>query len=153
MTFRTCPEESTLLAAARAGALAASEGAHLATCGACADAVESERALAALSAALAAEAGARLAAPEVVLLRARLRARRAAEERSLGPLAAWQRLAAAVAAAVVAGGLLLSAGLFRGFAAAPAAAPSPSQLVGALAVVVLAAAPLLGRGARGLRSS
>ena len=73
MTFRTCSDEDRLLSAARAGELSAAHRAHLASCPSCAAALETERAMSALSGALAAEARSRLAPPEAILLRAKLR--------------------------------------------------------------------------------
>lgn len=144
MTFRTCIQEDRILSAARAGGLSAAQSTHLETCSACAQALEAEQAMDSLSGALAAAARPRLAPPEAILLRARLRARREAAERSLRPLELWQTFAAWAVAAGLALGVAFSGSLFSGLASAPGR-PDPSQLLFAVGVAALAALPFARR--------
>jgi len=144
MTFRTCSDEDRILSAARAGELSAAQSEHLAGCSACSAAVAAERAMHELSEALAAAARPRLAPPEVVLLRARIRARREAAERSLRPVEIWQRFAAGAVAAAVLVALAFSGSLFGGLASAPAR-PDPSQILLAVGLAALAALPFARR--------
>jgi hypothetical protein len=144
MTFRTCSDEDRILTSARAGALSAEQRAHVAGCPSCAAALETESALSALSEALAAQARPRLAPSDVILLRAKLRARREAAERSLRPLELWQRFAALAAAIGLVVGLSISGSLFGGLASAPAR-PDPSHLLFAVALAALAALPFARR--------
>jgi hypothetical protein len=74
-----------------------------------------------------------------LLLRAQLRARREAAERSLRPLAIWRRVAGAAGAA------LALLGLLRGgdfFGALWTAAPSPAELLFAAGVLALGGLPV-----------
>lgn len=147
MTFRTCNDEVRILSAARAGELSAPQRAHIAGCAACSAAIETERAMGEISGALAAVARPRLAPPGVVLLRARIRARREAAERSLRPLELWQRFAAAAVAGGIVLGVALSGSLFSGLTSSSPARPDPSQLLLAAGLAALAALPF----ARSLR--
>ena len=144
MTFRTCNDEDRILSAARAGGLSAAQSAHLASCSSCALALERSGRWSRSSGALAAEARSRLAPPEVILLRAKLRARREAAERSLRPLELWQRFAAWAVAAGLVVGVAFSGSLFSGLASTPDR-PDPSQLLFAVGVAALAALPFARR--------
>jgi hypothetical protein len=137
-----------VLAALRRGGLDAELSGHVRSCAVCGPAAGAERALRALAAA-ASEAP--LPAPELVLLRARLRARRAAEERSLRPLLLWHRAAAAVAAAGLTAGAALGAPVLGGIAGAGGDATPARLLMGAgLLLLAALAARSVGRHAAGL---
>lgn len=144
MTANPCPRASAILAARRSAAglgWTDDDRAHLAGCATCRDAVAVERAFAAVALPASAQAAARHLPPaNVVLLRARLAARRAALERSVVPLALWQTVTGAVA---VAGGVLALATLPE--LGLGAATPTAVQLVAGLGLVGLATLPFLGR--------
>lgn len=136
MTPETCPREPGLLAALRRDSLAADDVAHLASCARCALAADAERWM---SGAVAAFSSDRLPSAGSLLLRAQLRARREAAERSLRPLRAWWRVAGAAGAAVA----LYAA--TRGdafFAAVWTASPTPAEALFAGGTLLLAALPV-----------
>jgi len=136
MTPETCSREERLLAALRRGPLASDDAAHLAACPSCALAADAERWM---SGAVAAFASDRVPSAGSLLLRAQLRARREAAERSLRPLTIWRRLAGAAGAA------LALLGVLRGddfFGALWSAAPNPAELLFAFGVLVLGGLPV-----------
>lgn len=149
MTTTPCPESHELLAATRRGALDEHLRSHLANCADCALALEVEQAMRASSETLAAVARERLAPAEVVLLRARLRARRESAERSLRPMEIWQRFAVAAAAVGLAVGVLLSGSLFttlgRLGSASGSTAADPRQAALVAGVAALLALPFVQR--------
>lgn len=146
MTTSTCPESATLLAAHRRGALDDSRRTHLASCPDCALALEVEQAMHAGAEALAAIARERLAPPEIVSLRARLRARREASEHSLRPMELWQRFAIAAAVVGLAVGVTLSGTLFASLVSASGATQTdPRQAALIAGVAALAALPFARR--------
>lgn len=143
MAFALCPQEPRILAALRAGVLDADETAHLGDCSACALAVQSERWMLQAAAALAPT---QLASAPSLMLRAQLRARRVAAERSLWPLEIWRRTAWAVAALAVASGWSASSAFLGELWAIP---PSPAQALFAAGALILAALPVWFRLRRG----
>lgn len=149
MIDRTCDREAAVLAAYRIhGGIGGANGldeelrGHVSRCAACSVALEAERAAKELAAAFAAEA--RLAPVDVLVLRARLRARREEAERSLRPLELWQRFAGAAVAAGLAVAAVAFGPMFGALGQAPAGAPSASTLF-ALAVASLLALPFARR--------
>ncbi len=148
MTFRTCNHEDRILAAVRTGVrtgeLSPEQRAHLASCPSCLAAVEAEHAMSALAEPLVQAARRRLPPPEVILLRAKLRARREAAERSLRPLEIWLRFAAVAVAMGLALGLSVSGSLFGALASGPAQL-HPSRLLFAVGLAALAVLPFARR--------
>jgi len=139
MTVPTCPHENRLLAAARSGELPAWERDHLAGCAACTVALDAERWMSAAADALAPET---LPSPATLLLRARLRARRDAEERALRPLESWRTAALACGVAAAAAVTALHSGLFG---KAWTSAMTPAQTLLVFGVVVVSGLPFLQR--------
>ena len=143
MPFAVCPQEPRILAAVRAGGAAFADASHLAGCHACALAVQTERWM--LEAATA-QAPPAAPSPASLMLRAQLRARRMAAERSLRPLEIWRRAAWAVAALVIAAGWSGSSPFLGELWASP---PSPAQAVFAAGALILVALPVWYRLRRG----
>jgi len=136
MTTETCEREPALLAALRRGRLADDDAAHLAACARCALAVDAERWMAGAVAAFAAPA---VPSAGSLLLRAQLRARRDAAERSLRPLRAWRRIVAVGGGAFALFALTRSGGFFAGLWSA---APSSAEAILAAGTLALASLPV-----------
>ncbi len=139
MTRPACPRTDELLAARAAGnqppdsAAASEAAAHAADCRECADALLVASFLAGEAVAAASEAA--LPDPAVVLWRARRRDRARAAARALRPIAVWERLAGAVAAAATA---VATASLVGGPGAAEPLAAAAGGIAGALPMVAVA---------------
>ncbi|MFN7960592.1 MAG: hypothetical protein U0002_04915 [Thermoanaerobaculia bacterium] len=141
-----CPREEELLATLSLAGPGPEQETHLAACAACQEAVRTARALQEGARALHRQAN--LPPASVVLLKARIRAREEALERSLRPVVWWQRVATALAVGVATAGAW---GMLQGAQAAAtagaAASPAPPlQLLLALGLGALALAPLLAGG-------
>ncbi|HEX9800865.1 MAG TPA: hypothetical protein VGC00_11925 [Thermoanaerobaculia bacterium] len=135
MSTEPCAREATLLAALRRGRLSADDEAHLDGCASCALAADAERWMATAVARLGPAA---LPSAGSLLLRAQVRARRDAAERSLRPLATWRRIA------LVGGAALILFALARGgdfLAGLWTASPTPAEALLAAGLVTLAALP------------
>lgn len=138
MSRPLCPRTADLVAAARTGSPSlgpgAEDAAHAASCRECADALLVASFLAGEASAGAAEAS--LPDPAVALWRARRRDRARAAARALRPIAVWERLAAAVAAAV---GTVAAVSFFGGLAGGTQPlASAAGELAGALPAVAIA---------------
>ena len=144
-----CPREPHVLAALRnargeSGAIrkaaVGEHAAHLATCSSCALAADAERWLLAAAASLVPT---RVPSPGGLILRARLRARREAADRSLRPLEIWR------ATALVAGGLMMATLGTGPFLDGLWTRTTPAQALFALGALVLAGLPIWLRGPAG----
>lgn len=143
MTTEPCAREERLLAALRRGPLDAEDAAHVATCTSCALAADAERWMLGAATALAADP---VPSAGSLLLRAQLRARREAAERSLQPLQVWRRVAAAAGGAVV----LVALGRGDGFVAGLwTAVPSTPEALFAAGLLAIASIPIWMRWRRG----
>ena len=136
MDTHDCTREAALLVALRHGQLTADDERHLASCASCTLAADAERWMAAAAETFATP---HLPSAGSLLLRAQLRARREAAERSLRPLRAWRQFAGAAGAAVAV--LALTRGeLF--FAALWTASPTPAEALFAAGTLALASLPI-----------
>ena len=133
--MRPWPKRRIAWATDDRGALSAEQKVHLASCPRCALAADAERWMTAAAASLAPES---IPSAGSLLLRAQLRARRDAAERSLRPLAAWRRLALTGGAALALFALARGGGFFAGVWTAT---PTPAEALLAAGVVALAALP------------
>lgn len=136
MAFPICQQESTILAALRSGGGDPGLAEHLAACPSCALAVQAERWM--LTAA-AAPPPSQMPSAASLVLRAQLRARRAAAECSLRPLEVWRWAVWAVAALALALGWARGSSFLAGLWSSSA---TPAQAVFAAGVVILAGLPL-----------
>lgn len=139
MNPEDCPLEARVLAVLRAGCSDPEILRHLDRCSACGAAALAERALRSLAEERAAAHG--LPSPGIVLLRARLRARREAGDRSLRPVLVWQRIVTLVAAAgltlgAVAGAPVLAA--FGGLGGGKGLEATPARFLLGAGLLVLA---------------
>ncbi len=141
MAPHDCPTENELLAASRSGTLPEAYARHLEACPDCAALVAVDQAFKDTARALARQA--ELPSPHIVLLRARLAARRTEAERGLRPLEWWPRVAG-VAAAVILAAVLRQVIVDLAQPGANAlGSPSPIQMAFGLGLLAVAALPLL----------